>query len=224
MRPHFTVFAALLALATSSFAAGQAPLDSVRAAIVAAVSERLGAAATAIDVEIVQAPATVAEAQTAAPVTGGRLGQPVRFTITPTDGRPFAVVARVTASLTHVVATRAVARDAALTADDVEERRGPVDHVLIEPLPALSEVLSARARRAIAGGEVVNRAALSQPFAVRAGDTVAMTMRTGVIEVRGVGRAVSSGYIGDVIRILPPGTRQPSRARVTAPATVEILR
>jgi flagella basal body P-ring formation protein FlgA len=58
---------------------------------------------------------------------------------------------------------------------------------------------------------------------VRAGDTVSMTLRSGIIEAKGVGRAVSSGFIGDVIRVVRPGAREPYRARVIAPAAVEIL-
>jgi flagella basal body P-ring formation protein FlgA len=39
-----------------------------------------------------------------------------------------------------------------------------------------------------------------------------------------VARAVSSGGIGDVIRVTTPGSREIRQARITAPATVEMVR
>ena len=199
------------------------PLAPLRKVIAAAVIDRLGVPAR-VDVDFVQLPAAIGEAISATPAAGARLGQVVRFNVTSDAGRPASVVARVTAVAPHVVARRALAVDVALTADDVEVRDAALTGVLLQPLPSLEEVLAARTRRAIAEGEVLIRTAVVRPFAVRAGDTVTMTVRTGVIEVRGVGRAVSSGYVGDVIRVLPPGSRQPGRARVVAPAAVEILR
>jgi len=44
------------------------------------------------------------------------------------------------------------------------------------------------------------------------------------MEVRGVARAVSSGSVGDVIRVTTPGSRDIRHARITAQATVEIVR
>jgi len=62
------------------------------------------------------------------------------------------------------------------------------------------------------------------PPAVRAGDPVTMVIRAGAMEVRGPGRAVSSGAIGDVIRVMRPAHREPLRGRIIEPAVVEILR
>ena len=196
--------------------------DRARAAIVAAVSGRLGAESV-VDVEIVQAPAAIPETVTATPAPGARLGEPIRFVLAGASGLRVTVVARVNASLAHVVAARPIARDVAITGEDIELRRTTLTGVLLEPLPGLDEVVSARTRRAFAAGEVFSRSGLTRPFAVRAGDTVSMTVRNGIVEAKGVGRAVSSGFVGDVIRVLRPGTREPSRARVVAPAAVEIL-
>ena len=216
---------AALLVAPSLTRSDDGRLERVRAALVAAVVERLGHAAD-VAVDILDAPAQLdaVEALTATPASGARVGRPIRFTISPSSGRAFTVLAQVSATVGHAVAARALARGTAIEAADVEWRQARVDGVLLEGLPALQEVLGAHTRRSIAAGAVLNRAALVRPFAVRAGDTVAMTVRAGAVEVRGVGRAVSSGFVGDVIRILPPGTRQPSRARVVGPAAVEVLR
>ena len=223
MRTRFAFIAASVALTASpGLAQPGSPLDALRTVIAGAVIERLGVSAQ-IEVEFLQTPAVIGDAIAATPIAGARLGQPVRFSVAAQTGRAFSVVARVTAIVPHVVARHAIAADTSLTDADVEWREGALDGVLLQPLPTRDEVLVARSRRAIAAGEVLTRTALVRPYTVRAGDTVSMTVRTGVIEVRGVGRAVSSGYVGDVIRVLAPGTRQPSRARVVAPAAVEIL-
>jgi len=148
----------------------------------------------------------------------------VRFTLVTADGRRVTAVARVHATVSHLVAARPLPRDAELTEADVARQQGRVAGILLQPLPALGEAVGARTRRAVVQGEVISRTVLARPYDVRAGETVAMTVRTGAVEARGVGRAVSSGFVGDVVRILPPGTRDVSRARVIAPAAVEILR
>jgi flagella basal body P-ring formation protein FlgA len=154
---------------------------------------------------------------------GARFGAPSRFVVTPDDGVRFTVVAQVDATAERATARHALRRDAVLSADDVEWAEGPLDGLQFDALPALNDVLAARPRRNIASGEILTTALLRQPLAVRAGDEVSITVRTGNIEARGMGRAVSSGSVGDIIRVLGPGTRQPSRARVIAPAAVEIV-
>jgi flagella basal body P-ring formation protein FlgA len=223
MHARAALIAFAVALSSSGAFAQGTPLDALRTAITDAVIDRLGVQADVL-VELVHTPSLIGTAITAAPVAGARLGQPVRFTVTSDGGRPVNAVARISVTAPHVIARHALPADAPITDADVELRNAAIDGVLLQPLPSLEEVLAARTRRAIAEGEVLTRTALVRPFAVRAGDTVTMTVRTGVIEVRGIGRAVSSGYVGDVIRVLPPSSRQPSRARVVAPAAVEILR
>ena len=111
-----------------------------------------------------------------------------------------------------------------MTAEDVEWVDGPLDGQLLQPLPSLDQVLASLTRRAIAPGEVLTSIVLMEPIAVRAGEEVALTVRSGAMEVRGMVRAVSSGSVGDVIRITTPGSRDIRRARIVAPASVEIVR
>lgn len=245
MRRLTILIAASMLLAQAVDAAAEHPL---RAAIAAAVSERIGAV-RAVEIEIVsgaharpegllQGFGELAEAQrakatgrasvagglSAAPAPGARTGRPTRFLVTPSSGRPFSVVARVDVVAAHAVAIRAVDRGVELTAADVEWTEGPVDEQLFQPLPTLEDIIGARARRSIAPGEVVISTALAKPIAVRAGEEVALTIRSGAIEASGPARAVSSGSVGDVIRVTTPGSREIRRARIIAPASVEIVR
>jgi flagella basal body P-ring formation protein FlgA len=212
-----------LTIALLGPATTQSSVDALRAAIRAAVSERVGAV-RAVEIEIVGGSIVSGMAVSAQPAPGARIGQPVRFLVTPASGRPFPVVAKVGVIAGHAVAARAIARGQELTSADVAWKEGSIDGQLLQPLPPLEEVLGARARRAIALGEVVGTMVLAKPLAVRAGDEVALTLRNGSIEARGVGRAVSSGSVGDVIRVTTPGNRDIRRARITAPASVEIVR
>jgi len=149
---------------------------------------------------------------------------PARFLLTLADGRRVSAVARVTADARHLVAARNVPRNTELTADDVQWVDGPINGQLFDPLPSAGQVLGARARRAIARGEVIAATVVKMPPAVRAGDPVTMVIRAGTMEVRGPGRAVSSGAVGDVIRVMRPAHREPLRGRIVEPAVVEILR
>lgn len=201
----------------------QSRVDALRSAITAAVSKRLGAV-RAVAVEIVGGSVIPARAVSAQPAPGSRLGKSMRFLVQPATGRPFQVVAKVSVTAGHAVAARAIARGSALTPADVEWKEAAIDGQLLQPLPTLAEVLGSQARRAIAPGEVLTTMVLARPLAVRAGDEVALTFRNGAMEVSGVARAVSSGAVGEVIRVTTPGSRDIRRARIIAPASVEIVR
>jgi len=194
----------------------------IRDLIAAAVAARIGGTPS-IEVDLVDVPATEAAFDTATPVPGTRLGAPARFTLSGSGVMPVSVIARITVIAEHVVARQPIARSAEITADAVEVQRGAIDGVQLAPLPALNDVIAARPRRAIAAGEVFTQSMLERVLAVRAGDEISVTIRSGVIEARGRGRAVSSGFVGDIIRISRPGSRETLRARIVAPASVEIL-
>jgi flagella basal body P-ring formation protein FlgA len=208
---------------TTVLSPGQSAVDSLRAAIRTAVAERVGDVRS-IEVELAGGTMVPGEIVSARPAGGARLGGPIRFLVTPAKGRVYQVVARVRVIAGRAVATRAMARGQQVTAEDVAWVEGPLDGQLLQPVPSLDEVLASQTRRAIAPGEVLTHIVLAKPVAVRAGEEVALTVRSGAMEVKGVARAVSSGSVGDVIRVTTPGSREIRRARIVAPARVEIVR
>jgi flagella basal body P-ring formation protein FlgA len=212
-----------LALGFAAVSPGQSAVDSLRSAIRTAVADRVGDVRS-IDVELAGGSMVAGEIVSAQPAAGARLGGSIRFLVKPATGRVYQVVARVRVVGGRAVASRAIPRGQQFSAADVEWTEGPLDGQLLQPLPSLDEVLGSQARRAIAPGEVLTSIVIAQPVAVRAGDEVALTVRSGAMEVRGVARAVSSGSVGDVIRVTTPGRRDIRRARITAPAKVEIVR
>jgi flagella basal body P-ring formation protein FlgA len=217
-----TLLATLAALAPGLVAAaGAATDDAVRAAIVRAVTERLHAVIT-VHVDLLESPAIENDDLSAVPAPGARLGGPMRFMVSAPGSRAQRVVAHVSVVARHAVARHAITRDAQIAASDIEWKEGPLGDVLLQPLPGLDDIMNARPKRAIAAGEALSHAVLARQPLVRAGDEVTITIRSGVIEARGIGRAASSGFIGDIIRVTRPGRRDPQRARIVAPAAVEI--
>ena len=220
MYSKILLFVALLLTPAGSGAV--AATDGVIAALIAAsVSARIGAEAT-VTVDVLQLPLVAGDPVSASLVPGARFGMPARFLIKLADGRQAAVVARVDAAVAHAVAVRNLDRDAIFDATDIDWVEGSLKGQLVAPLPAAKAIVGGRARRAIVQGEIVSLALVRPAEAVRAGDAVTIVIRSGPIEVRGPGRAVNGGTVGDPIRVLRPGSRQPLSGRIVAPAVVEI--
>ena len=195
-------------------ATSPAGLDAVRVAIAQAVAQRFGAAAGArVTVDELRAEATDADGLVAVPDPGGRTGRPAQFALRVGARRVGLAVASVSVALPHVRTTTPVERDAAVTAEAVQELDGDVAGVRFEPLPRLDEVIGAHARRALAVGEVLSQAVVIVPDAVRAGDDVKVVARVGALEAWGVGRATGSGRVGDVVRITRGSARGLQAAR-----------
>lgn len=208
---------------------GATDLDGVRTAIAQAVAERFHVASVQVAVGELRADATVealaasVEGLVAVPDPGARTGRPVQFTLRAANRYVGIAVANVTVSAPHVRTSAPVERDAAVTAEAVQEQDGEVSGVRFEPLPRLDEVIGAHARRALATGEVVSESVVIVPEAVRAGDEVKVVARVGALEAWGVGRATASGRVGDVVRITRGSARGLQPARVLSPGVVQVL-
>jgi flagella basal body P-ring formation protein FlgA len=220
--------AAVARAADPSTALGASPasgLDAVRDAIARAVAERFRAASPA---QVVVGELRVDATDTggdlvAVPDPGARTGRPAQFTLRAGSRRVGLAVASVTVSVPHVRTTAPVERDAAVTAEAVQEQDGEVAGVRFEPLPRLDEVIGAHARRPLTAGEVLSHAVVIVPDAVRAGDDVKVVARVGALEAWGVGRASASGRVGDIVRITHGGARGLKPARVLSPGVVQVL-
>ncbi|HEU5193434.1 MAG TPA: flagellar basal body P-ring formation chaperone FlgA [Methylomirabilota bacterium] len=205
-------------------AAGPDGLDGVRVAIAQAVAERFHVANGQVAVGELRADAVEADGPlVAVPDPGARTGQPAQFTLRAGSRRVGLAVASVTVTAPHVRTAAPVERDAALTAEAVQEQDGEVVGVRFEPLPRLEDVVGAHARRTLVVGEVLSQAVVIVPDAVRAGDEVKVVARVGALEAWGVGRATASGRVGDVVRITRGSARGLQPARVLSPGVVQVL-
>jgi len=191
-------------------------------AIERAVLERMGGNISVL-VTVLRSDVTSEPVLRAVPDPGGRAGQPVRFVLTAGGVRKGTAVATVEVEARYARAVRAIERDAVITAADVEVVTGPLADVPFKRLPAASDVVGLKARRAIRAGEPLTATVVTVPPVVQSGDEVTATVRVGGVEVHTVTTASGSGHVGDIIRVFAPGTRRPLKARITAPRAVEVL-
>lgn len=215
--------ALLLGLADAARAYEAQP--GVSDAIVHAVRERLRADVHVRleELRISVAARAAADAISAIPDPGARIGQGVRFTLWTGDKRIGSAVAKVMVNATPIVAARPLSRGDAITGADVRLTALDLTDMPLRRLPEMDEVIGSRLRRDVAAGEILSAAIVQIPQAVRSGDDVTVTVKVGAVEVAGVGRASSSGMVGDVIRVTPRGTKAMRRARIVAAGAVEIV-
>ena len=223
MRAVLLLVCASLALPVAAATAASDP-SAVRLAIAQAVAERFHVASAQVTVgelriDAVEGAGTIV----AVPDPGARTGQPAQFTLRAGSKRLGLAVASVIVTTPHVRTTAAVERDAVVTAEAVQEQDSGVTGVRFEPLPRLDDVIGAHARRTLAAGEVLSKAVVIVPDAVRAGDEVKVVARMGALEAWGVGRATASGGVGDVVRITRGSARGLQPARVLSAGVVEVL-
>lgn len=191
-------------------------------AIERAVSERIGGGVR-VSISTLQTAVSAPGSVVASPEPGARTEAPARFTLFVAGSRIGSAVATVHVAGTHVRARRALGRGEPLTANDVEEIDGPLGGQPLKRLPSLTDVLGARARRNVAAGEAMTAAIIEVPAVVTSGDVVTAIVRIGAVEAEGKGVAQGSGHVGDIVRVVPAGTRRLLKARITGPGQVEIV-
>jgi flagella basal body P-ring formation protein FlgA len=203
----------------------------VRAAVVAAIHERLG---TTVRVDLEAFTARMAldapDALTATPDPMGRTGRPVRFVIATAAGprgharRVGEATAIVQVWGPHVRARRPLDAGRTLTLDDIELGDGPIDGAPLRGLPSADDVIGSRVLRAVAAGDPIVAGVVAGVPVVRAGDRVRATVRGLGVEVALVAVAEQSGIPDQIIRVINPDSRRVVRARVVAKGEVEVLR
>jgi len=227
MKPSPVRFVLALGLTATVFSVGASSLSRLVAttptqAIEYAVAEKIGGDAavqvTSIDTAVADEAGLEAQADPAA-----RLGQATRFVLTSDGVRRGAAVATLQVQTRYARASRAIARDEAITQDAFEVVNGVLPAIALRRVPAPGEVVGLKARRAIARGEALTSAVLIVPPAVRSGDEVTVKVAIGQVEVTGVAVASGSGQPGDVIRVMQPRTRRLVKARILGPGAVEVI-
>lgn len=193
------------------------------AAMLAAVHETLGAGGA---VRVTTASCSLpegAQVDAAAAEPGGRLGRPVRFRLLHQGRQVGYAIATVEGSVRHVRSRRALPVAAVLTGTDVEEVEGPLPGELLQPLPAIADVIGLALARPLGAGDPVTSLAVKVPPAVRSGDRVVIRSVVGGVEAQAAGKALQTGRIGDVIRIVNAETKRPLRGRITGRGEVEVM-
>ncbi|HSC83078.1 MAG TPA: flagellar basal body P-ring formation chaperone FlgA [Pseudomonas sp.] len=121
-----------------------------------------------------------------------------------------------------VVTTRPLTRDMLIGADDValiEQDIGPLSRGYLTS-PEL--VIGRKMARAIRAGQALTPALLEIAESIRRGDQVVISARSGAINVRMPGEALSGGTLGQQISVRNQGSQRVIKARVTGPGQVEV--
>lgn len=227
-----TSFGSAVLLLAGPALSAEGPEDHARTAIVEAVQHRVGSAAR-VDVESLELRvATDPGADvTATPDPRGVLGRAMRFILfepagLPSSGRRSRIgyaQAVVHVSLEHTTAVRRITGGSIVGPDDVVVTNGDIGAARLERLPTLSEVVGARARRALEPGAPIVGRMLTIPPLVTSGESVVTTARIGSIEARGRAIAAQRGQLGDIIRLVNPESGRRLRGRVVARGHVEVI-
>jgi len=85
----------------------------------------------------------------------------------------------------------------------------------------LSQLAALSPRRPMRAGEIVRTRMLAATLLVKRGDTVAIVVRSGPVEVRNAGEALEAGREGQVLRVRNAATGRVIRARVLSEGMVE---
>jgi flagella basal body P-ring formation protein FlgA len=214
--------AIILAVAQIAFAA-PARVVSPADAIERAVAQRIGGEA-AIAVSGLETNVKAQAGLEALPEPGARAGQPVRFVMMAGRTRVGIAVATVLVSGPFPRASRAIARDEAVTPADIAMVHEEWPSVPLTRLPTEDELVGLKARRHIAAGEPLTGTVVDVPPLIRSGDVVTMTATVGAVQVTAAGTATSSGDRGDIIRVTPRPNGRAVRARIIGQAMVEVVR
>jgi len=211
-------------------AAETAEIARARAAIVSAVQERLGPDVR-VDLEafVCRIEPDAPDTLTATPDPSGRTGRSMRFTFATAPGpRGHAVrvgeaTAVVRVSGPHVWAVRPIDAGRTLTPEDIALGDGPIDGAPLRRLSTETDVIGARALRALTAGDPVVEGVVVGVPVIRAGDRVRATVRAWGVEVAVVAVAEQNGMPDQIIRVVNPDSRRAVRARVVAKGEVEVL-
>jgi flagella basal body P-ring formation protein FlgA len=213
---------AVIAAAGRAAVAAPARVVSPADAIERAIAQRVGTDAV-VAVTGLETSVTAQAGLEAVPEPGARTSQPVRFVMMARKARVGIAVATVLVNGPFPRASRAIARDEAVTSADIAMVEEEWPSVPLTRLPSEDELVGLKARRHIAAGEPLTATVLDVPPLIRSGDVVTMTATVGAVQVTAAGTASSSGERGDIIRVTPRPNGRTVRARITGQAKVEVV-
>jgi flagella basal body P-ring formation protein FlgA len=206
--------------------------DQVRAAIAAAVRQRMGAdAEVAVDNLVVQVAPGSAIVE-AVPEPGARLDGDIRFILRwPGTGRSGArviragaAVARIRVTAAHAHTATLAARGVELGADDVVEARHAISTGPLRPWPTMADVVGGKTLRDLPPDACIMRNAITARPDVRTGEDVLAVSKIDGVEASAQMVAAESGDTGSVIRVVNHQSRRSLKARIVSPGLVEILK
>lgn len=121
-----------------------------------------------------------------------------------------------------VAAVRPIKRESVLTDLDVALVERDIGLLNQGYLTALQQAVGKKLTRPLQPDQIVAPSYVEQAEAIRRGDQVVISARSGAINVRMPGEALSDGAIGKQIRVRNQRSQRVIKARVTGPGQVEV--
>lgn len=121
-----------------------------------------------------------------------------------------------------VAAVRPITRESVLTDLDVALVERDIGLLNQGYLTALQQAVGKKLTRPLQPDQIVAPSYVEQAEAIRRGDQVVISARSGAINVRMPGEALSDGAIGKQIRVRNQRSQRVIKARVTGPGQVEV--
>lgn len=133
--------------------------------------------------------------------------------------RLFLIVLATPAFADSVVATRAIAASAVVTAEDVTL----VAMEIQGAAKSIEDVIGQVANTAIAAGRIVQRNQISAPIHVERNSVVTLILQAGGLEIRTEGRALAAGKLGETIDIMNLSSRSRLRGAIIGAGIVRVF-
>jgi len=121
-----------------------------------------------------------------------------------------------------VIVNRPLKRESVLTEGDLSLIERDVGLLNQGYLTALEQALGKKLTRTLLPDQILAPVHLQQAEAIRKGDQVVIRARSGTINVRMPGEALSDGAPGEQIRVRNQGSQRVIKARVIGPGQVEV--
>jgi flagella basal body P-ring formation protein FlgA len=115
-----------------------------------------------------------------------------------------------------VVATRSILPGAVISAEDVTL----VDMEIPDALTTLKDAIGQIAHSGLNAGRVVRADQIAPQLRIQRNAIVALTLRSGMLEIQTEGRAMTEGGVGDVIDIMNLSSRTRISGRINSDGSV----
>lgn len=110
-----------------------------------------------------------------------------------------------------------------ITDADITFIDAPARDVTSAVIVSKDRLIGMTPRRGVAAGKAITSADLVLPVAVRKGDAVTMTLKSGALQLTAQGKALESGAVGERVRIVNTASNQVVDAVVTGPQSADVV-
>ena len=121
-----------------------------------------------------------------------------------------------------VTTTRPLKRAGIIAPEEVTLRERDISQINQGYLTSVDDAIGQKLVRPMVADQVITQLHLEQAEVVRKGDQVVISARSGTLNVRMPGEALSNGGMNEQIRVKNLNSKRVIKARITAPGQVEV--